>query len=233
MKNFSEIFPNLIHITCVAHAVHRVCEKIREEYHLVNSLVSLMKKVLLKSNEKKHIYKQITSLPLPPSTILTRWGTFINAAVFYLDNWEKIIAFVDNIENDTKASKDLKLLIKDKNLQNDLLRFQNYRDLPKKIKELEFELDSQLSILIEIENSLTGFAAEKFKNCLTKNTGLSKIRSNKLDLDIRLKLFHPLLVSVSVERSFSQLKNLVTDRRHGFTFENLEKMLIIRYNSFL
>ena len=44
-----------IHVTCVAHSVHRVCEKIREENIEVNKLVILMKKVLLKSKERRHV----------------------------------------------------------------------------------------------------------------------------------------------------------------------------------
>jgi hypothetical protein len=44
-----ETYPNLNHITCIVHALHRVCEKIREGNHLVDKFISLMKKVLRKS----------------------------------------------------------------------------------------------------------------------------------------------------------------------------------------
>jgi len=46
---------HVIHVTCVAHAVHRVCEKIRGENIEVNKFVLLRKKVLLKSKERGHV----------------------------------------------------------------------------------------------------------------------------------------------------------------------------------
>ena len=39
-KHLSQLHPNLIHVTCVAHAVHRLCEKIREMFPDVNRLIS-------------------------------------------------------------------------------------------------------------------------------------------------------------------------------------------------
>ena len=56
-KNLKQtLLPQLIHVTCVAHAIHRVCKIIREDNVKINRFVSLIKKVLLKSQEKKFIY---------------------------------------------------------------------------------------------------------------------------------------------------------------------------------
>jgi len=38
-------YPNLIHVTCFAHAIHRFAEEIRNEFLSVNKLISAMKKV--------------------------------------------------------------------------------------------------------------------------------------------------------------------------------------------
>lgn len=39
------------------------------------------------------------------------------------------------------------------------------------------------------------------------------------------------ITSVNVERSFSQYKNLLTDKRRFLLFENIKEMLIIQCNS--
>lgn len=38
-------YPNLIHVTCLAHALNLVCEVIRNEYEGVNGLIANVKKV--------------------------------------------------------------------------------------------------------------------------------------------------------------------------------------------
>ena len=35
-KGLKLIFPDMIHITCLAHGLHRVCEKIRSSFNMVN-----------------------------------------------------------------------------------------------------------------------------------------------------------------------------------------------------
>lgn len=59
MKNSRENFPNALNITCIAHGLHRVCEKIRKNNSKANKFISLMKKVLRKSPFKKIIYKYL------------------------------------------------------------------------------------------------------------------------------------------------------------------------------
>ena len=46
------ILSKSIHVICVVHAIHCVCEVIREENVNINRFVSLMKKVLLISKER-------------------------------------------------------------------------------------------------------------------------------------------------------------------------------------
>ena len=55
-KNLKQpILPQLIHVTCIVHAIHRICEIIKKENVKVNRLVSLMKKVLLKSKKRRNL----------------------------------------------------------------------------------------------------------------------------------------------------------------------------------
>lgn len=90
-KHLTIFYPNMKHVTCLAHAVHRVAEKIREIFPEVNSLISSIKKVFLKAPSRICVYKDIMiDCPLPPNPIITRWGTWIEAALFYAENVHNI-----------------------------------------------------------------------------------------------------------------------------------------------
>jgi hypothetical protein len=54
-----------MHITCLVHALNRVCEKIREDNALVDKFISLMKKVLRKSSRRQQLFKNATNLRWP------------------------------------------------------------------------------------------------------------------------------------------------------------------------
>ena len=43
-KSIQAFHSNMIHVTCLAHGLHRVCEKIRTEFPKVDELISNMKK---------------------------------------------------------------------------------------------------------------------------------------------------------------------------------------------
>lgn len=81
----------MLHITCLAHSSHRVCEYVRSHFKDVDTLISLGKKVFLKSNARIRIFRNnAANIPLPPSPVLTRWGTWLQAAVYYHDNLHTI-----------------------------------------------------------------------------------------------------------------------------------------------
>jgi len=58
------------HITCVAHALYRVCEEIRLQFPNVDKLNSNMKKTILKAPSRVKIFRSIApNIPLPPEPI--------------------------------------------------------------------------------------------------------------------------------------------------------------------
>lgn len=74
-KTLKPLFPKAIHVTCSAHGLHRVAEKVQTEYTDVNLLISSCKKVFLKAPHRKQAFKTLANgIPLPPSPIPTRWG---------------------------------------------------------------------------------------------------------------------------------------------------------------
>jgi hypothetical protein len=58
LKNY---FPNMLHLTCFGHGLHRICEFIRDIFPDINSLISLFKKKLLKSPSTQYFITSATS----------------------------------------------------------------------------------------------------------------------------------------------------------------------------
>jgi len=252
------LFPRMLHLTCLVHGLHRVAEEIREQFSDVDLLISSIKKIFLKAPSRIRIFKEIApELSLPPQPILTRWGTWISAASYYAKNFQKIKEIVEHLDEDSAASiKTVKKLMVKKSLQNDLaFIFSNYSDICSKIEKLE----SRDLILVESVNIVTTAIKEICSVSSSSKGNIIKqkcelVFSTNLDFEVIKKLatvisgsgsaedltydameiacfkYAP-VTSVDVERSFSQLKYLLSNRRQSLTIDNLKKYLIISCNS--
>lgn len=87
----STFYTNMVHLTCFAHALHRVAEEIRLQYPDVNSVISTVKKVFLKAPSRVLLFRDmLPNVPLPPQPVLTRWGTWIQAALYYAQHFNEV-----------------------------------------------------------------------------------------------------------------------------------------------
>ncbi|CAH0552912.1 unnamed protein product [Brassicogethes aeneus] len=88
-----------------AWCIHRVAETIRSLYPTVNTIISNEKKVFVKAPSRVAHFKEMEpDLQLPPQPILTRWGTWLNAACYYANNFEKIREILESLDEDDAAS---------------------------------------------------------------------------------------------------------------------------------
>jgi hypothetical protein len=71
-KNLKTLFTKLNHISCLAHALHRVCEKIRNQNELVNEYISSIKAIFTKSLLRIQSFKQLTDIALPSEPVIVR-----------------------------------------------------------------------------------------------------------------------------------------------------------------
>ncbi|KRZ63903.1 hypothetical protein T08_2385, partial [Trichinella sp. T8] len=68
------LFPNMLHLTCLAHGLHRIAEHIRCLFPDVDRLISNVKKGFLKAPSRVQLFKEMApEIPLPPQPVLTRW----------------------------------------------------------------------------------------------------------------------------------------------------------------
>ena len=250
------LFPEMIHLTCLAHGLHRIAEHVRGLFPSIDKLVSNGKKIFLKAPSRCVAFKEIApELALPPQPILTRWGTWISAVLYYTSNLDKFEEVIESLDDsDSSAVHIVKELLQDKVLRNDLAFIaSNYAKLPEAINALEkrnMPLVDALKCFESIIEDLSTVSGKKGKSVhqkceqvvaankdLEKMKNIRRILEGENDADVgdmdpqTVACFkYAPVTSVDVERSFSLFKHLLSDRRQGFKFESIKKMLVISCN---
>ncbi|KAL4113266.1 hypothetical protein QTP88_016925 [Uroleucon formosanum] len=191
-KAIQNVYTKIIHVTCLAHGLHRVAEEIRNQYKNVDQLVSNVKKTFLKAPSRIQTLKSVASdIPLPPQLILTRWGTWIDAALYYCKHFEIIKQVIDMLdENDAESIKKCKQILKSNNLEANLaFIMSNYGFISTSITRLEtkgMSLTESIKIIKTAKESIhsanVGGCAqakaidEKFQKVMEKNVGFVQLQ---------------------------------------------------------
>lgn len=260
-RTLQSLYSKMIHLTCLAHGIHRVAENIREKFKKVDKLISKVKQVFLKAPSRVLVLKsEAPTIPLPPEPILTRWGTWVMAASYYCKYYKNIRRVLLSLNTEDSISvKEAQQLIQEPEMEANLAYIHsNFGFIPEYITKLETQyisLSEALSAVKYVQNKLNDCEGEigvavfqKFNNVLEKNSGfktilnISKILSGQEtsmeglpdDLtgdDITYFKYAP-ITSTDIERSFSRYKTLLADNRRSFNFENIKKSLVVQYNTF-
>lgn len=86
------LYPRMLHVTCIAHGLHNLCEEIRDSFDDVNDFIAKTKALFVKCPSRVQLFKDLApGIPLPPAPIVTRWGTWLSAAHYYHNHFDKII----------------------------------------------------------------------------------------------------------------------------------------------
>ncbi|KAF2905786.1 hypothetical protein ILUMI_00381 [Ignelater luminosus] len=220
-KSLQIFYSNVIHVTCIVHGLNRIAEKVRELCPAVNIL--------------KYYECKTTANP-----VVTRWGTWLLAAIFYSDNFVKFKVVMQNLEEDAANVTKVKALLSETAIVKELAFIKSYIEfLPDIMEALEtrgMTLKDQLEKLSFVEEKLKIVPGkegkvfqQKFEYVFGNNSGLKQMKNFDIgnipsDMDpFRLSCYtYAPLTSVEVERSFSIFKNILDDRRHSFVDKNLE-----------
>ena len=161
------------------------------KYKNVDQLVSNVKKSFLKAPSRIQILKSVApDIPLPPQPILTRWGTWIDAASYYCNHFKIIGRVIDMLtENDAESIKKCKQILKSNNLEANLVFIlSNYGFISSSITRLETQgvaLTEFIKIIkiakehlhsAKIQGSAQAKAIdEKIKKVLEKKVGFDQL----------------------------------------------------------
>lgn len=252
-KVLQVFYPNLIHVTCFAHGVHRLAEEVRSTFGNVNKLISSAKKVFLKAPARNNAYKEkLPNVPLPPEPVVTRWGTWIEAVLFYNEHFEAIKGVVNDFDSaEAMAVRQSKEAFNDSDIKKNIaLISTHFSHIPAGIKKLETrglaltESIQLMNKIRQINSTLPDVfprrVKEKFENILCNNPGFEplcqidsfingtgELLPETISANIAPKFKYCPVTSVDVERSFSTYKNILSDRRHNLTTQHLEQYLIV------
>lgn len=227
-------FPNLKHVTCLVHALNRVCETIKEENQTVNGLIAGIKSVLSKSPIRRQKFSEMCNIQFPPDVIEIRWNSWLDAAFYYAKNFSVIKSFIASLDNESKVIEKLKEVIKDAKLEESLFEINKYVFLTGAITRLQkpgLTVEEQKTILSSVKTKLTGVQLDKLTRSLSKNPDVNFFE--KLAVDEKILCNFVPMTSVDVERSFSIYRYILSDRRHSLTESNLAMLNVIQFNNFI
>ena len=63
IANLKPMYSNPIHVTCIAHALYRVCEALKDEYSYANEFLSCMKKAPARIQSMLKLHDFLFQLP--------------------------------------------------------------------------------------------------------------------------------------------------------------------------
>ena len=87
------LYPKLLHVTCVTHLLHNCVTKIKSHFEDVDQLIAKVKAV---TNKNKTRQAKFSAISYPPQHVLKRWGSWLNAALYYAKNLPEAKAIVES-----------------------------------------------------------------------------------------------------------------------------------------
>ena len=217
-------------------------------FNEVNILVKNGKKIFIKSSNRQSAWKQYTDLALPPQAVVTRWGTWIVAVLWFAEHIDLFEDFVNTLNpDDSQAIEDAQEVFHAPNLRDDLGFIASFLGfLPPLMRQMEksdvgiveglFLFEKAEKKVSEIPGARGEVLQRKFTALKNRNPDLKKlqeIRDNILETqympDMRdFKNFtHAPVHTADLERSFSIYNNTVRDRRTGFAEESIKKHVVV------
>ena len=251
-------YPKLIHVTCIAHALHNVSELVSKHYCVVNTLISSGKALFVKCDSRRKEFKKLVSR-LPLKTVVTRWGSWIKAVLYYRDNYLSFRVFVNGLNrNDCAHIGILQDLFEKHDCFDDIVFISSQF---KQLTEVITRIESNKNLLIDsvslVKNLYDNMkvsqqesakrAFEKLDETLSNNKGFGQLLeiedilngksekttfNNLNDYEVSCFRFSP-ITNAEVERSFSRYKWIYDKRRCKFTEENLMYYMVINYNDLI
>lgn len=199
------------------------------------------------------------NIPIPPQPVVTRWGTWIEAAIYFAIHFEEIKAFLNELDSDeAECINNAKAIISIPTMKKELAFIKsNFECLVSSITKLQGQgipLAKALEIFESVRTKLQSIRGRpeflnKFDRVIARNNGFLKIKEIASILDtgnatkpdeyidelspVEMSSFmYAPITSCDVERTFSKYKQVLGDQRRSFLFDNLKMHVVIYCNRF-
>ena len=94
-KTLKELYPSLMHVTCVAHLLHNCAMRVRAHFKNIDEIIATIKTATIKIKDRKKDFHD-AGVPSPPDSVITRWATWLRAALYYNKNLPALRTVVNN-----------------------------------------------------------------------------------------------------------------------------------------
>lgn len=233
-STLKKLYPNLFHVTCIAHLLHNCALQIRSYYSDIDNLIARMKAATVKNKERKARFEEIGA---PPEPILTRWASWLNAAFYYAEHFSHVKKIVEQFDDDGVIVEKAKQSVVGTHIPKQLAAiFSNYKEIASLVPKIEatnftiaeaFEIMSSMKFgedICEIKSYI--------ENRIMKNDILEIMNFSRPEVS---PMIYALLqkcqpTTASVERSFSMLNKMLCKDRN-FLPENVEKYFVLYFNN--
>jgi len=186
-KALQLLYPKMIHVTCLAHALHIVAGEVHGSYPEVDKLTANGKKIFIKSPLRVQKFnEEATTTSLPPQPIVTRWGTWLDAANYYCTNYsliEKIFSKFDSKDSSSiKSVQELFSVTMSRNLAYIKANFCGILKSNTRLDTVGIQLCDAINTVKQTESELSRVQGEvatkvnaKLQSVLERNPGYSTL----------------------------------------------------------
>lgn len=237
---------------CLAHRLHRVAEAVRGAYAAVDKLVAAVKKLFRKSPLRQEIFNlNAPLLPLPPRSNITRWVTWLKAVFYYDDHFDKVQRVVNLLPDDNRV-RNAQEAFAEEGLREDVQTIAGeYRcitraivDLGEQCLPLRDAITIMNNVSQEMRNSpdVVNSVQQRMTRTITSPEYQALCQLDQchqtLNFDNRpenwtgedvMSTRYIATTTCDVERCFSILKYILSDRRMSMTIENLRMYFINKF----
>ena len=227
--------PSLMHVTCVAHLLHNCARRVRVHFKNIDEVIATIKAATIKNKDRKKEFHD-AGLPSPPDPVITRWVTWLRAALYHSENLPAIRIIVNNWTSAGLLVSRAKDAINVEDLVPDLLKINQYRTLAANVELLEGSACTITEAYGLLKNMQFDDNPCAIKNYIKKQLSNSDLETiiNCTNLTIDPTSYALLLkaqpTSAAVERLFSMLSKLLRKDRN-FDVKNVEKYMMLYYNN--
>ena len=116
------LYPKLLHLMCVAHLLHNYAMKIKSHFEDVDQLIAKIKAVTIKNKTRQ---TKFSATGYPPQPFPTRWGSWLNAALYYAKNLREVKATVVSFVGSGILVTQAKVSLQKRGLAGQLLKIKD------------------------------------------------------------------------------------------------------------
>ena len=211
----------------------RVYELLQARYEAVDRVIAAVKTATVKNRTRSVLFHDIGQ---PPQPVVTRWGSWLEAALYYAEHMPRIKEIVNSFDGDGLLVQRAKKAVNGGELVKQLMEISRcYRPLIAMVKKME---GSKTTIrdawheihMMDFAEDPCGVRAYLRKRLMANDITqiMAEDREHVSPLTyVKLQSCQP--TSANVERSFSLLGKIVVKERN-FKDENVQKYAMVQYN---